>query len=138
MSRTILEELTASNPPVNAQFVPISGNTTSEKWLKFTSWRPWADFTYRNLSSMYRGVLDLESQAPNLGPGPTLPMEQTIRDERSMDHYLPRFILPVVNWALHQSTPALGLIRLQIAPGSWVDYSDWALVSQDDLEENCV
>ncbi|CCE30814.1 hypothetical protein E4U22_001593 [Claviceps purpurea] len=124
---------------LDSSAVPFGLNTFSHAWDRLDEWKVWKDFTFQNLMAMYSEVLNARWERPQ--PASRLSrVECQIRDERSMDHYLAKFIWPSVNGALDQASRILdwGSDTMLLGTGTWArgdeDYvPDWALVSMPAL-----
>ncbi|KAG6108264.1 hypothetical protein E4U13_006528 [Claviceps humidiphila] len=123
---------------LDSSAVPFGLNTFNHAWDRLNEWKPWKDFTYQNLMAMYSEVLNARWERP-LPASMLSGVECQIRDERSMDHYLVKFIWPSVNGALDQACRILnwGSDTMLLGPGTWArggEYyvPDWALVSLPD------
>lgn len=57
MAPSILDALLAKNPITDCGYVPVGPNTSNSRWAPVKTWRPWKDFAYDNLFSIYRNVL---------------------------------------------------------------------------------
>ncbi|KAK4076671.1 uncharacterized protein Triagg1_4274 [Trichoderma aggressivum f. europaeum] len=134
MAKTILDALASRNPALE-NLAKEGPNTIGDGWIHVENWRPWREFNYKNLSSIYGDVLSLAGDPPLLEP--TCSYDREIWDEHSLDIFLSRFMLPVVNWALGHATQALGWGNrsIYLAPGSWTGSSDWGLVSKGQMPD---
>lgn len=96
-----------------------------------STWRPWRDFTYENLLSVYSEVLSSTAvNPPKLKPTSDYDLE--IWNEHSLDFFLTRFMHPTINWALRCATQAFawGNEVFYLGPGSWTGNADWSVVSR--------
>ncbi|OIW30772.1 hypothetical protein CONLIGDRAFT_594702 [Coniochaeta ligniaria NRRL 30616] len=134
MARTILDVLVKPNPSLDSRYVTPGSNTANDKWIPVNNWRIWRDFTYDNLMSIYRKVLQASwSTAPSIDEGSGHDIE--IWDEHTLDFFLVRFMFPVVNGALARANEVLQLHEVfYLGPGSWTGSMDWALVSRERVE----
>ncbi|KAF5026129.1 hypothetical protein F66182_1777 [Fusarium sp. NRRL 66182] len=139
MPQTILDVLVQPKPELDFSSVPGGQNTSSQYWIPVTAWRPWEDFTYQNLLSIYEKPLGASWRDP-----PSIDMasgfDRQVRDEQSMDYFLAKYIWPHVNAALEQATSILdwGDERFYLGPGSWCHCTgppDWGLVSNYRVEQ---
>ncbi|KAH7151932.1 hypothetical protein B0J13DRAFT_547167 [Dactylonectria estremocensis] len=139
MPQTILDVLVQPNPELDSSSVPDGQNTSSRDWIPVTEWRPWVDFTYQNLLSIYQQPLTAQWRDP-----PSIDMasgfDRQIRDEQSMDYFLAKYVWPRVNGALVQATRILGWGNeiFYLGPGSWCQGTgppDWGLVSNYRVEQ---
>ncbi|EHK20574.1 uncharacterized protein TRIVIDRAFT_223891 [Trichoderma virens Gv29-8] len=132
MAVTLLQALTKRNPALE-NFAHEGSNTTSPDWKKVENWRPWKEFNFKNLLSVYQDALAVTGDPPELEHA--CDYDREIWDEHSLDIFLVRFIFPAVNWALNQAAPTLGWGNksIYLAPGSWTGMSDWALVSKEQM-----
>lgn len=139
MPRSLLEILTQPNPRLDSQSVPAGGNTTGNGWVAVTGWRRWSEFNYENLLSVYKSHLFSDWRHPPSVDNPS-GFDQEIRDERSMDLFLAKYIWPHVNGALAEvsSCRNSSIESLYLAPGSWChgdEDPDWGLVSRERRDE---
>ncbi|VBB79758.1 Putative protein of unknown function [Podospora comata] len=111
-------------------FVSVSygGNTHDQEWTPVLTWRPWTDFTFRNLSSIFSQELHLTAAPFDKSP-PFCDYDKEVYNETMLEKALERFVMPIVNRMLqqacqgHQPPPYYGA-------GSAVGSSaDWALRS---------
>ncbi|KND88548.1 hypothetical protein TOPH_06899 [Tolypocladium ophioglossoides CBS 100239] len=139
MPQTILDVLVQPNPELDSSSVPGGQNTFSRDWIPVAGWRPWVDFTYENLLSIYRQPLTANWRDP-----PSIDMasafDRQIRDENSMDYFLAKYMWPLVNGALTQASSILewGNEVFYLGPGSWCHGTgppDWGLVSNYRAEQ---
>ncbi|KAM7191160.1 hypothetical protein V8F33_009031 [Rhypophila sp. PSN 637] len=108
--------------------VSYGGNTQGGEWDPVSTWRPWTDFTFKNLSSLFSRVLHLTADPFDRSP-PFCDYDREVFNENIFEKALERFVMPIVNRMLqqacedHQPPPYYGA-------GSAVGSSaDWALRS---------
>ncbi|KAK4078100.1 hypothetical protein Purlil1_12069 [Purpureocillium lilacinum] len=134
MPQTILDILVKPNPDMDSRSVPAGLNTYSNDWIPVTGWQPWVDFTYDNLLSVYRHLLNSTWRTPPPSTDMAAGFDSHVCDERSLDFFLVKYIWPHVNAALREANHILqwGKEALYLGTGSWChgDGSpDWSLVS---------
>lgn len=102
MAQTILDVLQMPNPWLNASAVIGGSNTTSRDWIRVETWRPWTEFTFDNLMSIFqRPLSEAWRNPPVINPGSNF--DHDIRDELSLDYFLQKFMFPIVNQALDRA-----------------------------------
>ncbi|KAK2036349.1 hypothetical protein LZ31DRAFT_616197, partial [Colletotrichum somersetense] len=115
MVQTVLNVLQTPNPERNASFVLGGSNTIGQDWISVESWRPWTDFTYKNLSTIFHGPLSA-----------------------SLNYLLNRFVFPIINLALKRTAAASRTLdQFYISPGSWcqgLGVPDWGLVARSRVD----
>ncbi len=103
MAQTVLDVLVKPNPSIDSSFVLGGGNTDNDEWTLVDTWLPWKDFTYDNLKSIYRKILESPwNSPPSIHQGSMY--DHQIRDEHSLDLFLAKFIFPIVNTALKRAS----------------------------------
>jgi hypothetical protein len=132
MAQTVLDILVKPNPSLDSDSITRGSNTFGSDWIRADSWRPWKDFTYENLLSIFRKpLLATWKNPPIIDQGSYFDHE--IRDERSLDLFLGKFMWPIINGALGRADEVLKWNQLfYVALGSWCHGTgppDWGLVS---------
>lgn len=130
MTRTILDVLQRKNHLLDTTHLNEGGNTSNSNWVRPDGWKKWIEFSFQTLSSIYDRVLHLKWEGTT-APEPELDYDTEIWDERTIDSYLDKFIVPDVNKALKQATRCMGWAAAPyLAPGTWTGNADWGLVSR--------
>ncbi|OHE91425.1 hypothetical protein CORC01_13290 [Colletotrichum orchidophilum] len=138
MAETVLDVLQMPNPWLNASSVSGGSNTTGRDWISVDSWRPWTEFTFETLLSVFqRPLMASWRNPPVVDPGSDF--DHDIRDELSLDYFLEKFLFPIINRALERAA-AVNSTRevFYVSPGSWCHGSgppDWGLVAVSNLFE---
>ncbi|KAF6805337.1 hypothetical protein CPLU01_15992 [Colletotrichum plurivorum] len=132
MALIILDVLQSRNPSIDTSAVIRGPNTNSLGWIDVNGWRPWTEFSFQNLSSIFQQPLSATwSNPPSIDEGSR--WDHTVRNERSFDHFLQRFMFPIVNGALNRAasinwTPQV----FYICDGGWCSgggVPDWGFVT---------
>ena len=135
---SIHDLLAQPNPGLDSSSISWGQNTYNQDWIPVSDWVQWRDFTLKNLTSMYADILSARLEGP-----PSIDVvssfDQQIRDEKSMDYFLVKFVWPSVNRALERATSRLkwGSNSAYLGPGSWcygTGSPDWGLVSNRNIE----
>ncbi|KAG6091818.1 hypothetical protein E4U31_007205 [Claviceps sp. LM219 group G6] len=131
---SIQDILARPNPPLNSDAVPPGPNSNNARWDFLDEWTPWTEFTYENLMPLYAELLNAPWEAPS-SANMMCSHERSVRDERSVEHYLAKFIWPSVNGALEE---ACRILKWEpetafLGNGGWTQgalglWPDWALV----------
>ncbi|KAG6105424.1 hypothetical protein E4U13_007878 [Claviceps humidiphila] len=126
---TIHDVLSRPSPEPDLGWASRGPNVYSESWVPVSEWRPWVDFTHRNLTSMYAQVLNARwsGEGPQSIAIPFSRFDSLVPDEQSLNHFLSKYLWPSVNEALGQATSIMYL-----GPGSFgqnMASPDWGLFS---------
>lgn len=134
MVPTILDVLVRPNPVLDSSFVTPGSNTYNDDWIPVSDWRVCKDFTYKNLISMYGKAPPASwSTAPSMEMASGYDLE--IWGEHTLELFLARFVLPILNGALARVNEVLTLREVfYLAPGSWIGLMDWVLISRNHAE----
>ncbi|KLU91898.1 hypothetical protein MAPG_10847 [Magnaporthiopsis poae ATCC 64411] len=132
---TLLDLLTAPN--VDRIMRATRGPNTRVDWAPNWTGQEarWPEFNYNTLVSIYQSHLD--KNCDKFVTPEHSDFDREILNENSLDHFLTRFNLPVVNRALSLSSRK-GL-HLGLGSRSWtkLDHMDWSLVSSEDPGSSC-
>ncbi|KAI0550179.1 hypothetical protein F4679DRAFT_595065 [Xylaria curta] len=121
---TLLKVLTQPNLEVDRRFLKPGGNTTVNTNIYPQSWRPWSEFNYANLTRVFSRELGSQYKGPRIFEQP-LPQDQVLFHEDTLEDFLRRFIVPVVNYCLDQSEGQPHFGRGSRCGGN----EDWSVVS---------
>ena len=136
MARTILDVLQRENPSLDTTHLKQGGNTTNEAWVRPDGWQRWKELSFQKLSLIYDRVIHLKWEGAT-APEPELSYDKEIRDERTFESYLDKYMIPDVNKALERATRHMGWAAAPyLARGSWTGNADWGLVSHNHMFES--
>ncbi|KAF5021076.1 hypothetical protein F66182_6909 [Fusarium sp. NRRL 66182] len=135
MSQTILDVLTEPNPAI-VSYVNNGSNSFNSSWIHTSDWRPWKEFNYKNVSSIYQEVLASRWKHPPSIPQGS-PYDHEIRDERSLDIFLAKFMWPIINGALERASHVYKWNPevFYLGPGGWTGDQDWSQVSKHQMSQ---
>ncbi|KAJ9130688.1 hypothetical protein NKR23_g12085 [Pleurostoma richardsiae] len=139
MERTVLDVLVEANPERDSRSVPRGNNSSHRDWIPVSGSQPWTDFNYENLVSIFRKSLSATYRDPPVIDQGSV-YDHDIRNEATLDHFLTRFVFPIINGALRRTSRVMEWSEVfYISPGSWCHGSgppDWGLVSYSRMWES--
>lgn len=94
---SILEALATRNVRLTS-YTSTGPNSNVTHELRVQNWTPWREFTYRNLTRIFKDELAM----PYDGSRDPQPLEQDleVNNEETLEFCLSRFVIPTVNYAL--------------------------------------
>ncbi|KAF7865513.1 hypothetical protein EAF04_006487 [Stromatinia cepivora] len=143
---TIRNYLSKPNPAF--QILPWNGQGTRtstsrkepESWDPIEGMQAWEDFNLNHVNSIFGSLLDQEFSLPEYPP--VLPIQLTIRNERSFESVVLGYNCIIVNSALKVACEHLKLKQVAWVAGSYVDpgsvrnFPDWAGICNESTRKS--
>ncbi|KAL1905195.1 hypothetical protein Sste5344_009039 [Sporothrix stenoceras] len=101
---TLLSVLTSRNPHLDTSKVPWGPNTELDLDFEPLGWVPWVEFSYDNLTEIFREQLKARYDDSSTNNVSALPLDLEICNEHTLELALHRFIMPTVNHCLNVSS----------------------------------
>ncbi|KAL1889013.1 hypothetical protein Sste5346_009193 [Sporothrix stenoceras] len=107
---TLLSVLTSRNPHLDTSKVPWGPNTELDLDFEPLGWVPWVEFSYDNLTEIFREQLKARYDDSSTNNVSALPLDLEICNEHTLELALHRFIMPTpVNWEMN--SPEYAIVR---------------------------